>query len=85
MYRGDIATIPANLAGIPGISVPAGLADEDGLPVGVQFLAPARQDVRLYTVGGALEALLEEQGRPLLSQAPDLAPAQLSAPQEGAV
>ena len=86
MYRGDIATIPANLAGIPGISVPAGLADEDGLPVGVQFLAPARQDVRLYTVGGALEALLEEQwGHPLLSQAPDLAPAQLSAPQEGAV
>ncbi|PPF24726.1 Asp-tRNA(Asn)/Glu-tRNA(Gln) amidotransferase subunit GatA [Rathayibacter rathayi] len=86
MYRGDIATIPANLAGIPGISVPAGLADEDGLPVGVQFLAPAREDVRLYTVGAALEALLEEKwGRPLLALAPDLTHSVLSATEEGAV
>ena len=73
MWRGDIATIPANMAGIPGISVPAGLADEDGLPVGIQFLAPAREDARLYNVGGALEALLEQKwGHPLLSQAPEL-------------
>ncbi|MDH6422838.1 Asp-tRNA(Asn)/Glu-tRNA(Gln) amidotransferase subunit GatA [Aurantimicrobium minutum] len=73
MWRGDIATIPANMAGIPGISVPAGLADEDGLPVGIQFLAPAREDARLYNVGGALEALLEQQwGHTLLSQAPEL-------------
>ena len=35
MYLNDIATIPANLAGVPGISVPAGLAAEDGLPVGL--------------------------------------------------
>ena len=53
MYLNDIATIPANLAGIPGISLPAGLAAEDGLPVGIQFLAPAREDARLYTVGGS--------------------------------
>ena len=73
MWRGDIATIPANMAGIPGISVPAGLADEDGLPVGIQFLAPAREDARLYNVGGALEALLEQKwGHTLLSQAPQL-------------
>ena len=73
MWRGDIATIPANMAGIPGISVPAGLADEDGLPVGIQFLAPAREDARLYNVGGALEALLEQKwGHTLLSQAPEL-------------
>ena len=73
MWRGDIATIPANMAGIPGISVPAGLADEDGLPVGIQFLAPAREDARLYNVGGALEALLEQNwGHTLLSQAPEL-------------
>ncbi|QHC73739.1 Asp-tRNA(Asn)/Glu-tRNA(Gln) amidotransferase subunit GatA [Rathayibacter sp. VKM Ac-2805] len=86
MYRGDVTTIPANLAGIPGISVPAGLADEDGLPVGIQFLAPAREDVRLYTVGAALEALLEEKwGRPLLAQAPDLTHSVLSATEEGAV
>jgi aspartyl-tRNA(Asn)/glutamyl-tRNA(Gln) amidotransferase subunit A len=73
MWRGDIATIPANMAGIPGISVPAGLADEDGLPAGIQFLAPAREDARLYNVGGALEALLEQKwGHTLLSQAPEL-------------
>ncbi len=58
MYLNDVATIPANLAGVPGISVPAGLAPEDGLPVGIQFLAPAREDARLYNVGGALEQLL---------------------------
>src|SRR6187200_3513474 len=34
MYLNDLATIPANLSGVPGISVPAGLAEEDGLPVG---------------------------------------------------
>jgi len=59
MYLNDIATIPANLAGIPGISVPIGLAPEDNLPVGIQFLAPARQDAKLYHVGAALEAILE--------------------------
>lgn len=59
MYLNDIATIPANLAGIPGISVPIGLAPEDNLPVGIQFLAPARQDAKLYQVGAALEAILE--------------------------
>jgi aspartyl-tRNA(Asn)/glutamyl-tRNA(Gln) amidotransferase subunit A len=73
MWRGDIATIPANMAGIPGISVPAGLAEEDGLPVGIQFLAPAREDARLYNVGAALETLLEQKwGHTLLSQAPEL-------------
>ncbi|GAB2821857.1 Asp-tRNA(Asn)/Glu-tRNA(Gln) amidotransferase subunit GatA [Alpinimonas psychrophila] len=73
MWRGDIATIPANLAGIPGMSLPVGLAQEDGLPVGIQFLAPARADHRLYNVGGALESLLEEKwGHTLLSQAPVL-------------
>ncbi|TYC99025.1 Asp-tRNA(Asn)/Glu-tRNA(Gln) amidotransferase subunit GatA [Arthrobacter echini] len=73
MYLNDVATIPANLAGIPGLSVPGGLADEDGLPVGIQFLAPARQDARLYRVGAVLEALLEESwGGPLLSRAPEI-------------
>ncbi|WP_298253364.1 Asp-tRNA(Asn)/Glu-tRNA(Gln) amidotransferase subunit GatA [uncultured Arthrobacter sp.] len=73
MYLNDVATIPANLAGVPGLSVPGGLADEDGLPVGIQFLAPARQDARLYRVGAVLEALLEESwGGPLLSRAPEI-------------
>ena len=73
MYLNDIATIPANLAGVPGISLPSGLA-EDGMPAGIQFLAPAQADDRLYRVGGALEALLEDRwGGPLLAKAPELA------------
>jgi aspartyl-tRNA(Asn)/glutamyl-tRNA(Gln) amidotransferase subunit A len=71
MYLNDVATIPANMAGVPGLSLPGGLADEDGLPVGIQLLAPARQDARLYRVGAVLEALLEETwGGPLLAKAP---------------
>ncbi|GAB6897580.1 Asp-tRNA(Asn)/Glu-tRNA(Gln) amidotransferase subunit GatA [Kineosporia succinea] len=60
MYLQDVATIPANLAGVPGMSLPSGLADEDGLPAGIQLLAPAQADDRLYRVGAALEALLHE-------------------------
>ena len=71
---------------MPGISVPAGLAPEDGLPVGIQFLAPAREDARLYNVGGALEQLLEaEWGGPLLDRAPDLSTHELTATEEGAL
>lgn len=85
MYLNDIATIPANLAGIPGITLPAGLADEDGLPVGIQFLAPAHEDARLYNVGGALEQLLVAQwGGHLLEQAPDLLELIKAAAEEGA-
>ena len=66
MYLQDVATIPANLAGVPGLSLPAGLA-EDGLPVGVQFLAPLQADDRLYNAAAALERMLLEQwGGPLL-------------------
>ncbi|GHS88912.1 glutamyl-tRNA(Gln) amidotransferase subunit A [Actinomycetota bacterium] len=72
MYLNDVATIPANLAGIPGLSLPSGLSD-DGLPVGFQVLAPAKADDRLYRVGAALEALLEKNwGGTLLAQAPEL-------------
>ena len=73
MYLNDIATIPANLAGVPGMSLPSGLADEDGLPTGIQILAPATEDDRLYGVGAALERMLNERwGGPLLAQAPEL-------------
>ncbi len=73
MYLNDIATIPANLAGTPGMSLPSGLADEDGLPTGIQILAPALADDRLYTVGAALEAMLVDRwGGPLLDHAPEL-------------
>ncbi len=67
MYLNDVATIPANLAGIPGISIPVGVAAEDGMPVGFQILAPARADQAMYEVAGALEAGL---GEPLASRCP---------------
>ena len=71
MYLNDVTTIPANLAGIPGMGLPIGLAPEDGLPVGLQLMAPARADDRLYRVGAAIEAILEaEWGGPLLDRAP---------------
>ena len=74
MYLNDIATIPVNMAGIGGMSLPAGLAPEDGLPVGFQIMAPAMQDQRMYLAGAALEAaLLSKWGAPLLSLAPELA------------
>ncbi len=73
MYLNDIATIPANLSGVPGMSVPSGLAEEDGLPTGFQILAPALEDARLYRVGAVLESLLHEKwGGPLLDRAPEL-------------
>ena len=73
MYANDLATIPANLAGIPGISIPSGLSSDDGLPIGIQFLAPAHEDARLYRVSAALEAILvDEWGGPLLDRAPAL-------------
>ncbi|HEV7948440.1 MAG TPA: Asp-tRNA(Asn)/Glu-tRNA(Gln) amidotransferase subunit GatA [Glaciihabitans sp.] len=86
MYLNDITTIPANLAGIPGMGLPIGLAPEDGLPVGLQIMAPARADERLYALGATLERLLEEKwGHTLLSQAPDLGPTEMFAAKEGAV
>ncbi|CCH34457.1 Asp-tRNA(Asn)/Glu-tRNA(Gln) amidotransferase subunit GatA [Actinosynnema sp. NPDC047251] len=56
MYKADLCTIPANLAGTPAMSVPSGLSDEDGLPVGLQIMAPALQDHRMYRVAAAYEA-----------------------------
>lgn len=57
MYLNDVATIPANLAGVPAMSLPSGLSE--GLPVGFQVLAPAKEDIRLYRVGAALEREFE--------------------------
>ncbi|ROP74309.1 Asp-tRNA(Asn)/Glu-tRNA(Gln) amidotransferase subunit GatA [Curtobacterium sp. PhB115] len=86
MYLNDLTTIPANLAGVPGMSIPNGLAPEDGLPVGVQLMAPQREDARLYRYGAALERLLVEQwGAPLIDGVPDLDQSQQSAAQEGVI
>jgi aspartyl-tRNA(Asn)/glutamyl-tRNA(Gln) amidotransferase subunit A len=54
MYRQDVASIPANLYGGPAASFPVGLSE--GLPVGLQVMAPTLRDDLLYRVGAALEA-----------------------------
>jgi aspartyl-tRNA(Asn)/glutamyl-tRNA(Gln) amidotransferase subunit A len=56
MYLADLCTIPSSLAGNAALSVPCGLADEDGLPVGLQIMAPVLADDRMYRVAAAAEA-----------------------------
>ncbi len=69
MYLNDIATIPVNLAGNAALSMPIGLAPEDGLPVGSQIMAPHHGDARLYEVAGVLEGALEDKwGSPLIER-----------------
>jgi aspartyl-tRNA(Asn)/glutamyl-tRNA(Gln) amidotransferase subunit A len=73
MYLNDVATIPVNLAGNAAMSLPVGLAPEDGLPVGFQIIAPPMADDRLYRVGGALEgALVDRVGHLFIEEAPSL-------------
>jgi aspartyl-tRNA(Asn)/glutamyl-tRNA(Gln) amidotransferase subunit A len=73
MYLADLCTIPSNLAGNAAISVPIGLAPEDGLPVGLQVMAPPLADDRLYRVAAAVEAAFtERRGHPLLAEAKGL-------------
>jgi aspartyl-tRNA(Asn)/glutamyl-tRNA(Gln) amidotransferase subunit A len=74
MYLADLCTIPSDLAGNAAISVPCGLAPEDGLPVGLQIMAPALADDRTYRVAAAVEAAFEQRwGGPLLAHANGLA------------
>ncbi|WUR61171.1 Asp-tRNA(Asn)/Glu-tRNA(Gln) amidotransferase subunit GatA [Micromonospora chokoriensis] len=56
MYLADLYTIPTNLYGGPGISVPCGLSE--GLPVGLQVMAPTMADDRMYRVAAALESAI---------------------------
>ncbi len=55
MYLSDLCTLPTNLAGHCAMSVPSGLSADDGLPVGLQIMAPALADERLYRVAAAYE------------------------------
>src|SRR5215468_6741431 len=74
MYLADLCTIPSDLAGNAALSVPCGLAPEDGLPVGLQIMAPVLADDRMYRVGAAVEAALDaRRGHPLLNDARGLA------------
>lgn len=57
MYMCDIATIPANLAGIPAMSQPVGCSSTDGMPVGFQIMAAQRDDATMYRVAAVVEEL----------------------------
>ena len=63
MYLNDVFTVPANLSGLPGISVPAG-QDRDGLPLGLQVLGAAFDEEMVYRVAGVLEQAAGEAARP---------------------
>jgi len=54
MQYADLLTVPANHAGIPGISVPAGV-DKTGLPIGIQFLGPDFSEANLLRIGRSYE------------------------------
>jgi len=54
MYLNDIFTVTANIAGVPALSVPAGL-DASGLPLGLQVITPALDEETMFSVGAALE------------------------------
>ncbi|MDT4916282.1 MAG: aspartyl-tRNA(Asn)/glutamyl-tRNA(Gln) amidotransferase subunit [Pseudonocardiales bacterium] len=66
MYVNDLCTLPASLSGTPAISVPCGLSE--GLPVGLQIMAPALADDRCYRVAATFEAATES----VLAFAPEL-------------
>ena len=72
MYLNDLATIPTNLAGTAALSVPSGLAD--GLPVGLQVMAPALGEAVMYRVAAAFEAARNaDAGAPLITHVPEVA------------
>jgi len=62
MYLYDIFTLSANLAGVPGISVPCGFT-EGGLPVGVQFMASHFAEEKLLQIAAAYEKNAEKEQR----------------------
>ncbi|MGK2871846.1 MAG: Asp-tRNA(Asn)/Glu-tRNA(Gln) amidotransferase subunit GatA [Alphaproteobacteria bacterium] len=63
MFLNDVFTVPANLAGLPGISVPAGLSD-DGLPLGLQLIGKAFDEETVLRVAGVLEEAAAFTARP---------------------
>lgn len=61
MYLNDVFTVPSSLAGLPAISIPAGLSDK-GLPLGLQLIAPAFEEGPLLNIAHALEAEAKFKG-----------------------
>ena len=57
MYLNDILTMPANIAGIPGISVPCGMSES--LPVGLQIMGPAMGEETMFHIAYAYEQATE--------------------------
>lgn len=67
MYLSDICTIPVNLAGLPGISIPCGMSD--GLPVGLQIIGPAFSEDRLLQAARSAEiAMAFNEVSPLIKE-----------------
>jgi len=63
MYLNDIFTVTTNLAGLPGMSLPAGV-DASGLPLGLQLIGRPLDEGSLFSLGGAIEKAAEFRGRP---------------------
>ncbi len=63
MYLSDVLTIPSNMAGLPGLSIPCGLSE--GLPVGLQLIGPQFGENTLFRAGHALEQALAFDPVPL--------------------
>jgi aspartyl-tRNA(Asn)/glutamyl-tRNA(Gln) amidotransferase subunit A len=55
MYLADVMTVPASLAGLPALSVPAGVS-KAGLPIGIQLIGPAKSDAAMLALAGSMEA-----------------------------
>ncbi len=63
MYLNDIFTVTVNLAGLPGMSIPAGL-DSNGLPLGLQLIGRALDEGTLFSLGGAIEKAADFRAKP---------------------
>ena len=63
MYLNDIFTVTVNLAGLPGMSIPAGV-DAGGLPLGLQLIGRALDEGTLFSLGGALEKAADFRAKP---------------------
>jgi len=70
MYLSDVYTVPVNLAGVPAMSVPCGTSPDDGLPVGLQIIAPVLGERSMFRAAYAFEQDLgwtgSDEGRPSL-------------------